>query len=178
MPGKKWFLYSKKHILKWTKEDYPAVKDVALHCIQEPGDVLFVPEAWSHGVLNLAESIGYAFEFEVAYKKMRYFDRDQKRKQLEKKLGSSRGGSAGGGGGSDGKGGGKEQDLKSKTSLMQKRIKVLRKIVTEMNGECKGCTEREQFADAIVALAAAKERKGVNGGGGDDASQVGAKDEL
>ena len=46
---------------------------------------------------------------------------------------------------------GKEEEL-SKASLMQKRIKVLRKIVKEMNGECKGCKEREQFADAIVSL--------------------------
>jgi hypothetical protein len=27
--------------------------------------MLYVPDAWAHGVLNLAESVGYAFEFEV-----------------------------------------------------------------------------------------------------------------
>jgi oxalate decarboxylase/phosphoglucose isomerase-like protein (cupin superfamily) len=30
------------------------------------GDVIFVPELWGHAVLNLAESIGFATEFEFA----------------------------------------------------------------------------------------------------------------
>eukprot|EP00039_Didymoeca_costata_P011935 m.170128 g.170128 ORF g.170128 m.170128 type:complete len:96 (+) comp15335_c0_seq16:69-356(+) len=32
-------------------------------CIQESGDILFVPEAWGHATMNLAESIGWASEF-------------------------------------------------------------------------------------------------------------------
>ena len=31
----------------------------ALECIQEPGDILFVPSGWAHGVYNLAETVGY-----------------------------------------------------------------------------------------------------------------------
>lgn len=142
-------LYSKKHILKWTVEDYPKVKDVALQCIQEPGDIVFVPEAWSHGVLNLAESVGWAFEFEVAYKKMRPFDRDRRRQQLEKALGSGGGVRADSSTSTDG-----TRAPTSKLALMQKRIKVLRQMLKEVGGECKGCTEREQFADAIVARVA------------------------
>jgi hypothetical protein len=48
-------LYSKKHIVTWTQEDLPGLVDVAKHCIQEPGDVLYVPESWSHGVENLVK---------------------------------------------------------------------------------------------------------------------------
>ena len=34
-------------------------------CIQEPGDVLYVPEMWAHGVVNIAESVGVAMEFSL-----------------------------------------------------------------------------------------------------------------
>ena len=34
-------------------------------CIQEQGDVLYIPEHWTHGVLNLAESVGIATEFDL-----------------------------------------------------------------------------------------------------------------
>ncbi len=35
-----------------------------LTCVQRSGDMLFVPPMWSHAVLNLAESIGFATEIE------------------------------------------------------------------------------------------------------------------
>ena len=35
-----------------------------LQCRQESGDVLFVPEAWGHAVLNVGESVGVASEFQ------------------------------------------------------------------------------------------------------------------
>jgi hypothetical protein len=35
----------------------------SLECTQEAGDILFVPEGWSHLVLNLQFVVGYAFEF-------------------------------------------------------------------------------------------------------------------
>ena len=35
-----------------------------MECVQESGDIVFVPEGWGHAVLNLAESIGFASEFE------------------------------------------------------------------------------------------------------------------
>lgn len=37
---------------------------MVLECMQESGDVVFVPEGWGHAVLNVAESIGFASEFE------------------------------------------------------------------------------------------------------------------
>ena len=35
----------------------------ALRCIQRSGDVLVVPDSWSHAVLNLGASVGVASEF-------------------------------------------------------------------------------------------------------------------
>jgi uncharacterized protein YjlB len=35
-----------------------------MECVQESGDIVFVPEGWGHAVLNLAESIGFASEFQ------------------------------------------------------------------------------------------------------------------
>lgn len=34
-----------------------------MECVQEAGDVVFVPGTWGHATLNLEESIGYASEF-------------------------------------------------------------------------------------------------------------------
>jgi len=34
----------------------------SIKCIQEAGDLMFVPDQWTHGVINLAESIGVAHE--------------------------------------------------------------------------------------------------------------------
>ena len=31
--------------------------------MQESGDIMFVPQMWGHGVMNMAESIGFAQEF-------------------------------------------------------------------------------------------------------------------
>lgn len=36
-----------------------------LQCTQHAGDVMFVPALWSHGTLNLRQSIGVAHEFSV-----------------------------------------------------------------------------------------------------------------
>ena len=33
------------------------------HCVQEAGDVLYVPADWGHAVLNLRPTIGVAVEF-------------------------------------------------------------------------------------------------------------------
>lgn len=41
--------------------------DGVLHCIQRTGDVMFVPEGWGHGVLNLEVSVGYARGFTAAH---------------------------------------------------------------------------------------------------------------
>lgn len=34
-----------------------------LECEQHAGDMLFVPDLWAHGVLNMDEVIGFATEF-------------------------------------------------------------------------------------------------------------------
>ena len=33
-----------------------------LECVQEAGDILFIPSGWHHGVLNTQESVGIALE--------------------------------------------------------------------------------------------------------------------
>ena len=35
--------------------------------IQEAGDLVYIPRYWSHGVINLKESIGVATEFTSPY---------------------------------------------------------------------------------------------------------------
>jgi len=37
---------------------------VELLCVQEAGDLIYVPRLWGHAVLNLAQSVGAAVEFE------------------------------------------------------------------------------------------------------------------
>ena len=38
-------------------------EDGTLRCTQLSGDVLIVPDSWSHAVLNLGDSVGFASEF-------------------------------------------------------------------------------------------------------------------
>ena len=40
-----------------------------LTCIQEAGDVIYVPHGWGHGVLNLETVIGYAVEFHSPFQR-------------------------------------------------------------------------------------------------------------
>ena len=67
--NKRWFVYppdrafySKQHIWDWWKETYKNKPD-ALECVQYPGDMVFIPDMWGHGVINLRESMGVASEF-------------------------------------------------------------------------------------------------------------------
>ena len=71
---KRWFLfppntafYSKQHVWDWWQNEYikasSAIHSRALECVQHPGDLVFVPEMWGHGVINLRESVGLASEF-------------------------------------------------------------------------------------------------------------------
>lgn len=136
-------LYSTKHISKWINEDYPALHGAGktLQCIQEPGDILFVPDGWAHGVVNLAESVGYALGFDLTAKKMRSFMHPH----------SSTSTVAGGAGGASTGG-----DPMSKATLAKKRIKVLRKMLKEeYNDGCDGCTEKAQYVNRILELAMA-----------------------
>ena len=62
-------IYSREPILLWIERDLEKLQNKSdahvYECIQEPGDVIFVPEMWSHGVENLAESVGVAMEFHL-----------------------------------------------------------------------------------------------------------------
>ena len=44
--------------------DGSALEASDLLCVQEPGDIVYVPRLWGHAVLNLAQSVGAAVEFE------------------------------------------------------------------------------------------------------------------
>jgi oxalate decarboxylase/phosphoglucose isomerase-like protein (cupin superfamily) len=35
-------------------------------CVQQPGDVLYVPDHWGHAVLNLQPAVGFAAEVATA----------------------------------------------------------------------------------------------------------------
>ncbi len=45
-------------------DDGSALAASDLLCVQEPGDIVYVPRLWGHAVLNLAQSVGAAVEFE------------------------------------------------------------------------------------------------------------------
>ena len=68
---KRWFVYppddafySKQHVWKWWRESYRLIaKPKAWECVQNPGDMIFIPDMWGHAIVNLQESIGVASEF-------------------------------------------------------------------------------------------------------------------
>ena len=64
---KRWSLRPPPHALYSTVHPTEA-RDVGgdanvLQCVQRAGDVIFVPDAWGHAVVNLAPSVGFAQEF-------------------------------------------------------------------------------------------------------------------
>lgn len=71
---KRWFLYpparafySKQPVAQWLRDAEPEWHrnntNRPLQCVQRPGDVLYVPRDWGHGVVNLDNTIGVATEF-------------------------------------------------------------------------------------------------------------------
>ncbi|XP_062506868.1 uncharacterized protein LOC134183374 isoform X2 [Corticium candelabrum] len=69
---KYWFLYppgqaiySKVHPFEWLQNYKQKAQYSLLHCVQHPGDLLFVPAGWTHSVLNLDEVVGMAVEFDT-----------------------------------------------------------------------------------------------------------------
>ena len=65
---KRWFLlppdrslYSTTPVATWLASA-AALPEGALQCVQEAGDVVFVPRGWAHAVLNLRTSVGVAVE--------------------------------------------------------------------------------------------------------------------
>lgn len=85
---KRWLLYppakaffSKKHTHPWYNEAEKIIQEAAktgspvvfpetdagipLECTQREGDLIYLPPFWGHAILNLAESIGLAIEFDI-----------------------------------------------------------------------------------------------------------------
>ena len=54
--------YSKQLIWDWWKDYHGRNPDV-LECVQYPGDLVFVPDMWAVGTINLRESVGLKSEF-------------------------------------------------------------------------------------------------------------------
>lgn len=40
----------------------PTLEVPPLQCVQHAGEVVYVPTGWWHGILNLCDSVGVAFE--------------------------------------------------------------------------------------------------------------------
>ena len=53
-------VYSRRHATVDMAEYLNANSNTTLHCVQRAGDLIFVPDGWGHGVLNLEASAGYA----------------------------------------------------------------------------------------------------------------------
>ena len=53
--------YSAQPIMEWYQNEYPKIQ--VLECMQEAGNILYIPKYWSHAVLNTQESIGFARDF-------------------------------------------------------------------------------------------------------------------
>ena len=47
---------------EWYRTFHPQLADAAVECVQEAGELLYVPTNWYHGILNLAPSVGIAVE--------------------------------------------------------------------------------------------------------------------
>lgn len=72
---KRWFFYKPKSnppggvhgswgIVDWLQRVYPVTKRKSppVECIQQPGDVLYIPEGWYHAVVNLADSVAVTLQ--------------------------------------------------------------------------------------------------------------------
>lgn len=70
--SKRWFvytpartLYSRTPVKEWLETEYPLLSEdeKPLECVQEAGDMVYVPLDWGHAVVNLEENtFGYALE--------------------------------------------------------------------------------------------------------------------
>ena len=49
-------------MLSWVRDFYPQLAPHVHECIQEAGEVLYVPSDWYHGVLNVKDSVGVVVE--------------------------------------------------------------------------------------------------------------------
>ena len=60
-------LYSTEPSYDFVREEIRSLPNTSrvLQCVQEAGDVIYVPNMWAHLTINLQESIGLAVEFKV-----------------------------------------------------------------------------------------------------------------
>jgi len=71
---KRWFLhpprlahYAKRPTVEWMRDAVyqPGGALEPLECVQEAGDVLYVPNSWGHATLNIESAIGVSYEFGI-----------------------------------------------------------------------------------------------------------------
>jgi len=71
---KRWFFsppahnfWSRKPVSEWLAHDYPATPAGAplFECTQHPGDIMYVPNLWSHAVVNLEDAVAVATEIKM-----------------------------------------------------------------------------------------------------------------
>lgn len=55
-------VYSTVPVAKWSRS---TVQRPILKCVQMPGDILFIPSLWGHGVENIKATVGIAQEFVI-----------------------------------------------------------------------------------------------------------------
>jgi len=57
--------YASPEVMKWYTEYYPFIppEQMPLECVQEPGEIIFVPSGWWHQVLNLSETVAVTQNF-------------------------------------------------------------------------------------------------------------------
>ena len=71
---KRWFLtpphtamFSNTPIQEWLHASYEKLAENLTECVQDAGDIIYVPCEWAHAVLNVRETIGMAVEFTYTY---------------------------------------------------------------------------------------------------------------
>lgn len=72
---KRWLIYDHRRVrepphraygtLRWLREVLPrvAAEEAPLQCMQEPGDLIYVPQGFWHATINLGQSIGVSGQF-------------------------------------------------------------------------------------------------------------------
>ena len=130
-------LYAIEHIQHWLEsEDYKKLRAAGstVECIQEPGDVLYVPTSWAHGVLNLAESVGYAMEFAFSdgFSGDDFASKNKALGQTKEKNG---------------------KNTEVVLTLSSESIESLKTILLEdFDDKCAGCTEKHHYIARIKTL--------------------------
>lgn len=75
---KRWYVhmpqeaqYSTVHVADYVSKVLPSLPPAQrpLQCTQLAGDVLYIPHGWSHAVLNMKTSIGFALEFSTPFQR-------------------------------------------------------------------------------------------------------------